>query len=88
MAIVEKDCENICTTLGYKNVKIIVLISNDEKMFFSIEKITINLKNAELTSDNNHIDITKQIKNEISSKYSLNEEQVTIYEWRDKTFKK
>lgn len=80
MAIVEKDCENICTTLGYKNVKIIVLISNDEKMFFSIEKITINLKNAELTSDNNHIDITKQIKNEISSKYSLNEEQVTIYE--------
>lgn len=80
MTIVKKDCENICSTLGYNNVKIIVLISNDEKMFFSIEKITINLKNAELTSDNNHIDITKQIKNEISSKYSLKEEQVTIYE--------
>lgn len=80
MTIIKKDCENICSTLGYKNVKIIVLISNDEKLFFSIEKITINLKNAELTSDNNHIDITKQIKNEISSKYSLKEEQVTIYE--------
>lgn len=80
MTIVKKDCENICSALGYKNVKIIVLISNDEKLFFSIEKITINLKNAELTSDNNHIDITKQIKKEISSKYSLKEEQVTIYE--------
>ena len=76
----ENNCINILEKVGVNNALVEIIYSNDNQSKIKIEFINVNLKNSVIISDKSHIDIIKEIKNNISTYLNVSIESVKIYE--------
>ncbi len=74
----QEKVNNLLKNISVENadVKIYHLITNDYE--FQISKVTINLKNAVINSDKEHIDIIDEIKKSVSNSLSIDYNSVEV----------
>ncbi len=73
-------CDNLLEQNGIKNAKVYALFDIDENDKIFAKRIEINLKNAVIISDKEHIDIIEEIKHQICDLFEVNLKDIFIYE--------
>lgn len=75
-----KNCNLILEELGVFNSEINILFSDEENFKSKITKVIINLKNAVIKSDKEHIVIIENVKSRILEYLNLDSSGLMIYE--------
>ena len=74
------DCINSLEQLGIKNTSIDIKYTINENGIFNLEKIIVNLQNAVMNTNKEHIDIIEEIKNNFVNKFEISKDKVIVYE--------
>lgn len=75
----EKRCNAIIDSLDVRGGSVVLNYSEDENRQIAITKVSINLEDAVIISDDKHIDIIEEIKSALSEYLSVNKEIMEIY---------
>lgn len=76
----ENNCENISKELGVSNAEFSVVYAINVENQFEVEYIEINLKNAVINSEIEHINIIEKVKKNISEYLDIDYKNVVVYE--------
>lgn len=76
----EKETKEIIEKCGVSNSTININYQVNDEEGFQINFVNINLSNAVINSDKEHIDIIEEIRNEVSKYLKINNELIRIYE--------
>ena len=74
------NCINSLEQLGIKNTSIDIKYTINENGIFNLEKIIVNLQNAVMNTNKEHIDIIEEIKNNFVNKFEISKDKVIVYE--------
>lgn len=72
-------CKQLLENNGIKDADVKILYVADDNQKLIIEKISVNLKNSVIISDDMNIDIIGRTKSLIASNLNIKEEMVEIY---------
>ena len=75
-----ENCVKIAEKNGIKNCTVQIEYNVNENMMPTVKGVSVNLKNAVISSDNEHIVILQRLKKEISEYLSIEESGVKINE--------
>ncbi|MBR0189041.1 MAG: hypothetical protein IJQ23_01490 [Clostridia bacterium] len=75
-----KNCVKIAEKNGINGSEILIEYSIDDNFTIKISAVLVNLKNAVISSDDEHIVILQRLSSEISDYLKIDASKVTIYE--------
>ncbi len=76
----KKNCLKTLENMGIKNAQIDIDWENDKNFNLKITKVSINLRNAVIKSDKEHIVIIENVKNLILDYFNIDFDKLVIYE--------
>ncbi len=74
-----KECENLLSEIGISGAEIQINYSIEKDFSFSIKLVNVNLSNAVISSNKEHIVVIEEAKTLLSNKLNLNKDKVNVY---------
>lgn len=72
-------CEDLLTENGFKNSNVIINYSIEENYEFNIQNVNVNLSQAVISSNREHIVVIEEIKSLLSEQLNVIKDKVNVY---------